>query len=134
MKQGGILDTETVQENIDGLENLTLVNERIAAEKAEETLFARLAMESEQNPAANAAMVEIMETPKDKIKILKTYFTPQDPEMSPEQQAMMAQAGLPAAGAPGAEPPGPPEPVSTVMSRVETGRQAEAGIQTAGRI
>lgn len=136
MKQAGLLDTESVQENIDGLENLTLVNERIAAEKAEETLFARLAMESEQNPAANAAMVEIMEEPRRKIEILKKFFTPQEPEMSPEEQAMMAAAGMPAVGGGPGGPEGltGPEPVSTVMSRVETGRQGEAGIQTAGRV
>ena len=131
MQQAGVLDRETLQENIDGLENLGLVNERIDAAKAEETLFARLAMESEQNPAANAALIEIMDDPSRKTEILKKYFTPQEPQMSPEEEmamaAMQQQAG-------GGEALGPPPPVATMMSRIETGRRAEAGIQTAGRI
>ena len=140
--QADALDTETFQENIDGLRNIPLINERITQKKAKDTLFARLAARSEQDPKADAALVEIVESPDKATEILKKYFTPQEPQMDPAQAAMMQQ--MAAGGMPGAPPgagPGPgappdmgPEPISTVLSRVGTEGVADAGVQTVSRL
>ena len=37
--QAGIIDTQTLQENLDGLDNLSSVNSRITKEKADKVLF-----------------------------------------------------------------------------------------------
>jgi hypothetical protein len=129
--QPGVLDVETLQENIDGLDNIPLINQRNDARQAQETLFERLRMRAEQDPLADAALVEIMDKPEDKAEILKKYFTPQEPEMSPEEEAFAQPPMMP--GAEGM-PPGMPPPISTAMSRIEGGGAAEAGVQTVGRL
>jgi len=130
LKTGGVLDTETLQENIDGLKNLGLVNQRIKKERAFETLFARLEQRSEQDPKADAALAEIVSKPQDAVAILLKYFTPQEPEMSPEEQMAMAQMmGQGGPQGPGGQPP----PVGTVMSRL-MGGQAEGGVQQVAQL
>jgi hypothetical protein len=127
------MDTETLQENVDGLKNLGQINMRINKERALKTLYARLEMRSEEDPKADAALVEIVAKPQDTNKILLKYFTPQEPEMSPEEQMAMMQ--LQAGGQGQGQGPmgGPPPPVSTVMSRI-MGGQAEGGVQQVARI
>lgn len=130
---GGVIDVETFQENLDGLSdhNITLINERNKARRAAETLYQRLMIRSEQDPKADAALAEIMRDPKNEEEILLKYFTPQEPEMTPEEQAALAQMQAQAIGGGGQMTP---EPVSTVMSRIESGQRPEAGVQTAGRL
>jgi hypothetical protein len=125
-----VMDVETLQENIAGFENLPLMNRRINEKKAVDVLYQRLQMRADQDPRADAALVEIAEDGSKMVEILKKYFTPQEPELSPEEQAMMAQLQ----GGQGGAPPGlPQEPIQTVLSRIETGGAPEAGLQTVGR-
>jgi hypothetical protein len=130
--QAEAMDIETMQENIDGLQDLPLINNRIAGKKALDTLFARLAQRSEQDPKADAALVQIAKNPEKRNEILTKYFTPEQPEISPEEQQMMMaqqQAGMAAAqGMPSEAPPN----VTSVMSRVEASGATEAGAQTVG--
>lgn len=73
---------------------------------------------------ADAALVEIMNDPKNKTEILRKYFTAQEPQMSPEEVAMMQGGAAPA-------PQGPPPSVTSILSRL-TGAGAEGGVQTVG--
>lgn len=127
MVQNEIMDVETMQENVDGLENLPLINRRIAEKKAEDTLFARLQLRAEQDPRADAALVEIMANGTNKVEILRKYFTPEEPELTPEDQ--MALAALTQGG----PSPVQPEPVSTVLSRIERTGSPDVGVQTVAR-
>lgn len=128
--QGHAIDVETLQENVDGLEDLPLINERIARRQAKDTLFERLRMRAEQDPRADAALTQIIMNPKDEAKILIEYFAPEVEE---------GQEGPPMAFPP--EVPGlamgeggaPPEAFSTVLSRLE-GDQANLGVQTVGAL
>lgn len=128
--QGGVIDVETLQENIDGLQDLPLVNERIARRMAKDTLFERLRMRAEQDPRADAALTQIIMNPADEAKILIEYFAP---EVEQGQQAPQPPMAFPP------QPPGmqmgdqgaPPEQFSTVLSRLE-GDQANLGVQTVG--
>jgi hypothetical protein len=127
--QGGIIDRETMQENIDGLTGLTLINERIDRKEALDTLYEMLKMESQANPAAKAALAEVAKNPADKVDILVKYFAPEEPGPSPEDQQVLAQMGG------GGLPPGPPDPMGTVLSRLEQGGEiGGGGVQTLGPI
>jgi hypothetical protein len=122
LMQGEVIDVETFQENIDNLLDTDLINERITVKKFEGVLLQKLMQADEMgDPAAKAAIVEIMDNPKDKTKILKKWMTPQEPAMSEEEMAF--------AGAPGA-PAGPPPAVGTLLSQLESGGGVKSGSQT----
>ena len=121
--QARIFDRRTMQENIDGLENVSLVNERIDQDQAKEMLMQSLGQRAAQgDAAADMALIEIMEKPAGAVTTLKKLFTPEDPQMSEQEMAMV--------GAPGQMPPGmdqmdqleggPPPGVSTILSQMES--------------
>ena len=90
--QAGVIDVETLQDNIDGLENIAKVQERIRKNKAEQVLFdSILARSAQGDPAATMAAIAIYEYPTAITDIMKQFYTPQDPQMSPEEEAMIQQ-------------------------------------------
>ena len=94
--QAGIIDKETFQQEMDGLENLTQINERIVKEKTEDILYQTLLQQSQSgDKAAMMAVVEIYNNPKNIGSILEKYFTAQGEEPSPEEQAVLQQQGVP---------------------------------------
>ena len=69
--QAGIIDTQTLQENLDGLDNLSSVNSRITKEKADKVLFDTLLAQAQQGDTkATMAVVQIR---KNQI-ICKAYW------------------------------------------------------------
>lgn len=96
LKQQGIIDTQTLQENLDGLENISTIQNRINAEKAETVLFESLMAQAAQgNPKATMAAAEIRKNPGQMTKILDKFYTPEE-EITPEEEAMIApQQGMP---------------------------------------
>lgn len=92
----GIIDKETMQQEMDGLENLSQINERIIKEKTEDILYQTLLQQSQSgDKAAMMAVVEIYNNPKDIGSILEKFFTAQGEEPSPEEQAVLQQQGVP---------------------------------------
>ena len=90
--QAGVIDTETLQDNIDGLDNIAKVQERIRKNKAEAVLFESvLARSAQGDMAATQAVIAIYEYPQEMTEILKMFYTPQEPQMSPEEEAMIQQ-------------------------------------------
>lgn len=133
----GVLSVEAIQENVDNLEDANIINEQSRRKQAETTLFARLAARSEQDPLADAALVEIMKDPSKQDEILAKYFTPQEPQISPEEeQQLAAMAAGPMGGATSpAIPPGSPRPpASTILSQVDQTGGVKGGAQTVGRV
>lgn len=129
------LDLETFQDNLDGLENKTVIAERNRKRRAENGMWEILvARAAEGDPKAQMALVEIHNSPGQLEKILSKFYTPEEPEMSPEEQ-MMAMAMMGGGGPPGGAAPmgGPPEGVSTVLSRI-LGGEASSGAQTVTRV
>jgi len=136
--QGDIIDHETMQENLSGLENISRVNERIRGRKAEETAWMMIqsdaanpelaAMDPAKQMAAKKAVVEIMMEPNKFRDILQKYYTEQGEEMSEEEEAFLQ--------GPEPEMPFGPEPpdITTVLSRLEQGGEIGAGVQTVGRL
>jgi len=135
--QAGVIDVTTMRENLKGLDNLPLIDDRALADRARADLFAMLeAAASEKDPTAALALQEIQEHPDKATDIFKKYFTPQPPQPSPEEAAMMA-GGMPGAPPPGALPPGaepaemgPGPTVQTVLSEMEANGRTGGGVQT----
>jgi len=90
--QAGIIDKQTMQEEMDGLDNLQMVNDRITKEKAERVLFESLLAQAQQgNLKAMGALSSIYADPKSMVDILENFFAEAQDEQE-EQQEMMQQA------------------------------------------
>ncbi len=121
--QGGIIDTLTMQENISGLDDVVKINQRIDQDRARNDLFIALEqMAGAGDPRAAMVLVEIVDRPDQTIAILKKFFTPQEPQMSPEEEAM---AG---AGGEGIDSQVPQ--VQSVLSELESSGASGGGVQT----
>jgi len=123
--QARIMDRRTMQENMDGFDNVSLMNERMDQDQAKEMLLQSLGQRAAQgDPAADMALIEILDNPGEAVSTLKKLFTPQEPEMSEQEMAMAGAPGMPP---PGMMPPGgdqleggPPPGVSTILSQMES--------------
>jgi hypothetical protein len=131
-----VMDRRSMQENLDGLDNIELINERIDQDKARRSIMQALdARAAQDDPAALMALIEIDADPGKIREILKRLFTPEKPEASPAETMMGAPGGpgglqmpgMPALGPGG--PEAPPEPVQSVMSRM-MGAGETGGVQT----
>ena len=108
LMQAGIIDRETMQQEMDGLENLTQINERITKQKTEEVLYQMLLQQSQQgDKSAMMAIVEIYNNPKRIGTILEKYFSARGKEPSPEEKAMLRQQMMAQPG-PAPQQGGPP--------------------------
>ena len=134
--QGGIIDPITFQENLRGLTDIELINERITKHESQQQLLGMLAARAAQgDPTAALTLVEIHKKPADIDDVLSKFFSPEEPQISPEEQQFLQQGGGPGGPGGGAPPTGgPPEAVSTVLSRLMSGGQADGGVQTVGRL
>ena len=104
----GIIDTQTLQENLDGLDNLVRVNERITKEKADKVLFETLLAQAQQgDPKATMAVVQIRKNPDDMQNILDKFFTAEEPEIPVAEQQLLGGEALP--------PQGPPPGINQVL-------------------
>ena len=111
--QAGIIDTQTLQENLDGLDNIVRVNERITREKADKVLFDTLLAQSQQgDQRATMAIVQIRKNPSDMQNILDKFFTAEEPEMTEEEMMLLGQGQ--------AAPQGPPPGIAQVLQGLNT--------------
>lgn len=124
--QGGIIDRQTLMEQLDGLEDITEIQKRMGNEQADQLL--RMAMEAraqQGDPTVLQAIIE--EMPQGKRRDLyERLFIPQEP--SPEEQMQQDPLADLAAGS-----QTPPD-VSQVLSRLTLGGQTQGGVQTVGRL
>ena len=90
--QAGIIDKETLQENMDGLENVQKINNRILKDEAERTLFETLKVQASQgDPKATMALVQIYKSPNSMQSILDKFYTAEEPEVPEAEAAMLEQ-------------------------------------------
>ena len=119
LKQQGIIDTQTLQENMDGLDNISQIQHRINSERAENVLFESLMAQAAQgNPKATMAAIEIKKNPQNINKILEKFYTPEGDDMTPEEQAI-------AQGPQG--PQGPPPGLQQVLAQAAAAAQQGGG-------
>ena len=137
--QAKLLDRRTVQENLDGVDNISLINERIDQDMAKEMMIGALGARAGtgQDPTADLALVSILKKPADATETLVKLFTPEKPEMSPEEMQMTGggPGGQIPGGMPGGEAlqGGPPPPVGTVLAQME-GPGGRGGSQTVANV
>jgi len=113
LMQAKVIDRRTLQDNLDGLKNTSLINERIDEDQAKEMLISSLGQRSaERDPAATLALVEIMDSGRGAKETLKKLFTTEEPEMSPEEMALVGGGTEPVEG-------GPPPAVQTILAQME---------------
>ena len=99
--QAGIIDTQTLQENLDGLDNLSNVNSRITKEKADKVLFDTLLAQAQQGDTkATMAVVQIRKNPDNMQNILDKFFTAEEPEIPVAEQELLGGGSLPPQGPP----------------------------------
>ena len=104
--QAGVIDIETLQDNIDGLENVAKLQDRIRKNKAEQVLFdSILARSSQGDSQATMAAIAIYENPGQVLDVFRQFYTPQEPQMTPEQMAMIQQQQQQMMMAQGGQPP-----------------------------
>ena len=109
--QAGIIDTQTLQENLDGLDNLSSVNSRITKEKADKVLFATLLAQAQQGDTkATMAVVQIRKNPDDMQNILDKFFTAEEPEIPVAEQELLGGGSLP--------PQGPPPGIAQLLQGI----------------
>jgi len=128
-----VIDTRTLQENLDGLDNISLINERIDQDQAKRMLLEGLgARFGNQDPAAGMALAEIYTNPGEISATLLKLFTPEEPQMTAEEEAM-AQAGMggPPGMPPGGAPQSSPESMQTILSMIEG---QGGGVQSVARV
>ena len=107
LKQQGIIDTQTLQENMDGLDNITKIQQRINAEKAETVLFETLMSQAAQgDQKALMSAIEIRKNPQQMSEILDKFYTAEGDEPSPEELAMLGMGGPQIPAGPGGGLPG----------------------------
>lgn len=129
----GVIDVETMQENLYGLENLSRINERVLRRQVAEFMFQSLAAVAQANdPRAMLALVEIFNEPRNVDTILKEHFTPQEPQESPATQQFLG--GPPGGAVPGELTGEAPPDVATILSRLEASGEIGGGSQTVARV
>tara|TARA_R100001163_G_C4910500_1_gene95038 strand:- start:169 stop:579 length:411 start_codon:yes stop_codon:yes gene_type:complete len=121
LKQQGIIDTQTLQENMDGLDNISKIQNRINSERAETVLFESLMAQAAQgNPKATMAAIEIRKNPQNMSEILDKFYTPDGEEPTEEQQELIQ-------GAQQVQAQGPPPGLAQVLAQAAAQGGENAG-------
>lgn len=128
LNQAGVIDLQTFRENLSGIDNAVQIEQRVLKDQTRSAMLSALGERAAANdPGAMLALVELNQKPDQLDRILTKFFTPQNPQPSPEEEAMMG--GAP--GAPGPEVPvGGPPTVQTVLSELEASGVTGGGVQT----
>lgn len=118
--QAEVIDTDTMRENIDGLENHQFIKERIRTDKVEDLLMEALLARAQQgDPLALDAALALLPASEMRTTLEKVLAAPEvpEPQLAPE-------------------PSGPPPDVNTILSRLSSsnGKVGEmSSTQTVGR-
>ncbi len=109
--QAGIIDKQTLQENLDGLDNLVRVNDRITKEKMDDALEAALLAQAQAGDLkALMAITQIRKNPDDIQNILDKFFTAEEPEIPQTEQDLLGGGALP--------PQGPPPGIAQLLGGI----------------
>ena len=137
---GKILPRTTVRENLAGVTDPSEMEDIIVHEDATDALIGMIAQQAAGgDPRAQMALIDIRANPAQMDLHLRKFYTPESPEMTPDQMGMIDQAMAAAAGGAGGMPPGgpgapgSPPPVSSILNQIEAGG-SEAGMQTVTRV
>jgi hypothetical protein len=120
----GAIDLTTLQEEIRGLDNIPLIQERGRKDKAQNVLFEGLLAAAQQgDPAAIQAALSISEDGDVAKAVEEFYAPPEEEELQPGLDPALAAAG-------GEQSPD----ISQVLSRLTQAGAAQGGAQTISRL
>lgn len=127
--QGGIIDRRTMQENLDGIDDIAQIDERNLADSAQSMLMQALSQAvAEKDQRAIMTLIEMLPASPAKTALEK-FYTPEGETPTPEEEMLLGQAGAEQF----AGPQGSPD-VTSILSRLQLGGQAEGGVQTVGTL
>lgn len=124
------ISTQTFQENLDGLDNVTRENERINDEKAQQAIMQMIlthASDSQSPEHRRALEAAVNMLPEGDFKDIGQRWLDESKE---EDEAITEELATQQAQA----PPGPAPDVPTVLSRLTQGGQTRGGVQTQGPV
>ena len=106
---------------MDGLDNISKIQNRINSERAETVLFESLMAQAAQgNPKATMAAIEIRKNPQNMSEILDKFYTPDGEEPTEEQQELIQ-------GAQQVQAQGPPPGLAQVLAQAAAQGGENAG-------
>ncbi len=126
----GIIDKRIFQENLDGLEDYELVEERQIITMLRDSFLEKMRALSadptnpQEQARADEAMLEIMRKPGQIMDIIEKFYTSQGDEPEPEQEQFIDEAGGPLAGLQGGG-----ASIQSVLSQL-SGSGVKGGAQT----
>lgn len=126
LKGAGIIDADTVRDQMTDLGDTQAIKEAVDGEAAKNALMGAMTQGVPLDPRVAMTLIEMLPESKTKTA-LRRFWTPEEPQMSPEQEAMAA----PPAAAP--QMAGPPVDAATMLARL-TASGAQGGVQLQGAI
>jgi hypothetical protein len=124
----GVIDMETFRGMLHSLGQLDVIRDGVRKDRSEAALFGALeGMAAQGDPQASLILANIFKNPDNAGRELAKFFTPQEPEIPPEEEAFLdeSQGGL----------QGPPPDVMTALSQLSQGGGTQGGgVQTVGRM
>jgi hypothetical protein len=132
--QAGVISVEDFRAMLHNLGDLDLVRDNVRRDRTEQVLWqvleqAGLSEDPAERQRARLILTKIFRDPSRAGEELEKFFTAEEPQPSPEEQAMLAAA---AGGPP--QPGGLPPDVTTVLSQLGQSGGIKGGIQTVGRV
>ena len=132
--QAGVISVEDFRAMLHGLGDLDLIRDNVRRDRTEESLWraidqAAVSEDPREKREAFLLLTKIFANPDKAGEELEKFFTAEEPQPSPEEQAML-QASQ---GAPPQLGQTPPD-VTTVLSQLGQQGGIKGGIQTVGRV
>ena len=126
--QANVIDLDTFRQMLHNLGQLDKIRDNVRRDRAERGMFDALEFRLSQGDATAALVfAEIFRDPDEAGDTLTKFFTPQEPQVSPEEEEFLAE-GPPQAGQQMPD-------VQTVLSQLSQGGQVGGGgVQTVGRV
>ena len=124
--QAGIIDVETFRGMLHNLGQLDIIRDGVRKDRSEAALFGMLEQQAAQgDPRAALVLAQTFKDPDNAGEIVTKFFTPEQPEVSPEEQQFLQ----------GGQQQGPPPDVMTALSQLSQGGSIQGGgVQTVGRM
>jgi hypothetical protein len=128
--QANVIDLDTFRQMLHNLGQLDKIRDNVRRDRAERGMFDALEFRMSQGDGTAALVfAEIFKDPDEAGTTLTKFFTPEEPQISPEEEEFLGQGG----GPPGAGQQLPD--VQTVLSQLSQGGDVGGGgVQTVGRV
>lgn len=130
LQQAGLISRQRFMENLDGLTDVTRELDRIRDEETMNLLRQAMGQRAiEGDPAAFMALIDQLPESEQK-EVFRKFFTPAEPELSPEEAALLAGPEP----APGQGLPALPPDVTTVLSQLSGEGEATGSVRSVGQV